>query len=394
LKSSNGTVLNGKTIEPGKTYPFKAGDRIDLPSFALICDITPDPPPDPVELPKAEGPPTLAAPAEQAKDELTEEPDEFAVPPQNSQKQQADKKIRELLIGIKEEKPFIVVVDGADKGQQIRLQKMGQKLILGRTKECDLYLKHPTISKRHAQLHWDMTGVSIRDLGSVNGTFVNEERVTDRHVYLRDQDTVRLGTEKLMFVNPLTPTTTAGLDLDDNLDTSGPRTLPPQVSAVAGAGTPGSEQIKQLAAESKGAGATAPHAKPEVTPAPTDPAKDSPAAAPPPQPEAVKPAAKQPEGGTPPEAKPAEIKAPEVKPAEQKAVEVKVPEPAATDKKTAAAEPATANGKAAAPAAKEDNGKQPATAKAPSPVIIYIIWALGALFVIGGITLVVLLFMS
>jgi adenylate cyclase len=55
--------------------------------------------------------------------------------------------------------------------------KMHIPLIIGRAPTCDLPVFDPTISRRHAELVCDDDGVSLRDLGSSNGTFVNGAKV-------------------------------------------------------------------------------------------------------------------------------------------------------------------------------------------------------------------------
>lgn len=53
----------------------------------------------------------------------------------------------------------------------------GMPLVLGRALNSDLPVLDPTISRRHAELTADATGVAVRDLGSSNGTFVGGARV-------------------------------------------------------------------------------------------------------------------------------------------------------------------------------------------------------------------------
>ncbi|MDP1860024.1 MAG: adenylate/guanylate cyclase domain-containing protein [Gemmatimonadaceae bacterium] len=53
----------------------------------------------------------------------------------------------------------------------------GMPLVLGRALSSDLPVLDPTISRRHAEVTADATGVSIRDLGSSNGTYVSDARV-------------------------------------------------------------------------------------------------------------------------------------------------------------------------------------------------------------------------
>ena len=53
----------------------------------------------------------------------------------------------------------------------------GMSLVLGRALNSDLPVLDPTISRRHAEVTADATGVGVRDLGSSNGTFVGGARV-------------------------------------------------------------------------------------------------------------------------------------------------------------------------------------------------------------------------
>jgi len=54
----------------------------------------------------------------------------------------------------------------------------GMPMVLGRALNSDLPVLDPTISRRHAELTADATGIGVRDLGSSNGTFVAGARVT------------------------------------------------------------------------------------------------------------------------------------------------------------------------------------------------------------------------
>lgn len=55
--------------------------------------------------------------------------------------------------------------------------KMHAPLIVGRAPTCDLSVADPTISRRHAELVCEEDQVTLRDLGSSNGTFVNGHKV-------------------------------------------------------------------------------------------------------------------------------------------------------------------------------------------------------------------------
>jgi adenylate cyclase len=55
--------------------------------------------------------------------------------------------------------------------------KLHAPVIVGRAPTCDLSVSDPTISRRHAELIVDEEQVTLRDLGSSNGTFVNGHKV-------------------------------------------------------------------------------------------------------------------------------------------------------------------------------------------------------------------------
>src|SRR5439155_13043292 len=55
--------------------------------------------------------------------------------------------------------------------------KMHAPLIVGRAPTCDVSVPDPTISRRHAELVVDDDQVTLRDLGSSNGTFVNGRKI-------------------------------------------------------------------------------------------------------------------------------------------------------------------------------------------------------------------------
>ena len=63
------------------------------------------------------------------------------------------------------------------EGDQIFELRRGTSLTVGRALTNDVALLDPTVSRRHASLVVDESGIDLSDLGSSNGTFVNGERV-------------------------------------------------------------------------------------------------------------------------------------------------------------------------------------------------------------------------
>lgn len=78
--------------------------------------------------------------------------------------------------------------------------KEGQTLI-GRRPECAIVVSHPTVSGRHAVVHAEGGEYVLEDVGSHNGTFLNEERIAGR-VKLSHNDAIRFGDVIARFLDP------------------------------------------------------------------------------------------------------------------------------------------------------------------------------------------------
>ena len=79
--------------------------------------------------------------------------------------------------------PFQLV---ASDGNQTFELPMGMPLVLGRALNSDIPVFDPTISRRHAEVKSDATGVDVRDLGSSNGTFLNGAKVAQARLSAGD----------------------------------------------------------------------------------------------------------------------------------------------------------------------------------------------------------------
>jgi diguanylate cyclase (GGDEF)-like protein len=84
-------------------------------------------------------------------------------------------------------------------GKRFRLTQ-GSNTDIGRNKSCDLgFPEVMSLSRNHGRLNFDNEGVSIEDLGSTNGSFVNDRRVQGR-VYLTSGDRIQLGALHFKFL--------------------------------------------------------------------------------------------------------------------------------------------------------------------------------------------------
>jgi pSer/pThr/pTyr-binding forkhead associated (FHA) protein len=71
------------------------------------------------------------------------------------------------------------------------------RTLIGRSPECDVFLDDVTVSRRHAELVREGDRFTIRDLGSLNGTYVNRRRIES--AVLEDDDEVQIGKYRLTF---------------------------------------------------------------------------------------------------------------------------------------------------------------------------------------------------
>ncbi|HEX9189489.1 MAG TPA: FHA domain-containing protein, partial [Vicinamibacteria bacterium] len=77
-------------------------------------------------------------------------------------------------------------------------------VVLGRSHECDLILPDVLLSRRHAEIARGPLGFRLRDLGSLNGTRLNDVRVV-REVPLRDGDRIGMSDWTLVFHDGTAP---------------------------------------------------------------------------------------------------------------------------------------------------------------------------------------------
>ncbi len=72
--------------------------------------------------------------------------------------------------------------------------------VIGRNPECDISIPTDEVSRRHAELRPSQDGVMVEDLGSANGTFVNDRRVTRE--LLKHGDELRFDQLRFQLISP------------------------------------------------------------------------------------------------------------------------------------------------------------------------------------------------
>lgn len=92
----------------------------------------------------------------------------------------------------------MVVHRGPGEGAEYVLDPRTSVVGIGRAEESDIFLDDVTVSRRHAEIRHGAAGWSIRDTGSLNGTYVNRRRVDDHT--LAPGDEVQIGKFRFAFL--------------------------------------------------------------------------------------------------------------------------------------------------------------------------------------------------
>lgn len=91
---------------------------------------------------------------------------------------------------------ILKVLEGAKTGTKIAVKK--DEFLIGRSQKCHLCAGSSSVSRQHCAITRKGATVSIKDLGSRNGTVVNGEKITGE-VELSSGDEIGIGTLKLLM---------------------------------------------------------------------------------------------------------------------------------------------------------------------------------------------------
>jgi len=90
---------------------------------------------------------------------------------------------------------LLVVLRGPNTGARFLLDD--DEVMSGRHPDSDIFLDDVTVSRKHAVFRRTDSGFVVRDVGSLNGTYVNRELVDE--VVLKTGDEVQIGKFRLVF---------------------------------------------------------------------------------------------------------------------------------------------------------------------------------------------------
>jgi FHA domain/zinc-ribbon domain len=91
---------------------------------------------------------------------------------------------------------LLLVMRGPNAGSRFRLD--GDLTTAGRHPDSDIFLDDVTVSRRHAEFNRHGARFTVRDVGSLNGTYVNRERIEEAE--LAGGDEVQIGKFRLLFL--------------------------------------------------------------------------------------------------------------------------------------------------------------------------------------------------
>jgi two-component system, NtrC family, sensor kinase len=129
----------------------------------------------------------------------------------------------------------LFIIQGPDQGVRFELDARGGSAIIGREAGNRIQLHDTEVSRRHVEIQPDGESFLLVDLGSSNGTFVNNERVEQKELASGDQ--VQVGRTVMLFTGP---------------GDSGPQNIGQRVHIVSSAKATGGSRIVKSVSQQEG----------------------------------------------------------------------------------------------------------------------------------------------
>ena len=96
-----------------------------------------------------------------------------------------------------QEKAMLIINRGSNLGSRFLITAQGASI--GRSSGSDVFLDDVTVSRSHAKIESTSSGFSLKDSGSLNGTYVNNNSITEHVLHSGDQ--IQIGKFHLLFVS-------------------------------------------------------------------------------------------------------------------------------------------------------------------------------------------------
>lgn len=85
---------------------------------------------------------------------------------------------------------WLIMTQGPNRGSSILLDQPVMRI--GRDPANEIVIDHPQVSRFHARLTWENARLYLEDMGSSNGTYINQTRILGRKM-LKNGDGIGLG---------------------------------------------------------------------------------------------------------------------------------------------------------------------------------------------------------
>ena len=138
-----------------------------------------------------------------------------------------------------QEQDHFIIIGGSRAGEKIPLTNL--PLVIGRIPPAEVIFDVESVSRKHARLSREATGYLIEDLGSSNGTYVNNERILGGRTLLKNGDIVRLGKDvdlRLVVAVPQQPEISVKMPTESRPQQAPDRTIIMKSPAEAAAPPP------------------------------------------------------------------------------------------------------------------------------------------------------------
>jgi pSer/pThr/pTyr-binding forkhead associated (FHA) protein len=110
---------------------------------------------------------------------------------------EADKSAIEAVLNGAPDKAMVVVHRGANKGSRYLISE--ERTSIGRSPESEIFLDDVTVSRSHAVIERNGSAFALNDLGSLNGTYINNQSLKTSP--LTSGDEIQIGKFHLIFIS-------------------------------------------------------------------------------------------------------------------------------------------------------------------------------------------------